>query len=124
MDETQVAAIYLLAGSGFRFNSELPKQFIVMKGLPLFIHAAKVLASSSYIGQIVFVCPKGETKKAEEIVKQAHLAGNFSFIEGGLSREDSCLLALKKLAKEGYKDEEPVIICDADRPNLKENYIE
>lgn len=124
MKQTPVTAIYLLAGSGFRFNSELPKQFIVMKGLPLFIHAAKRLASSPLINQIVFVCPKGQTKKAEEMVKEAALTGNFIFMEGGASREDSCLLALAKLAQDGYKEDKPVIICDADRPNLQERYIQ
>lgn len=125
MQDSLVASVFLIGGSGFRFDKSTPKQYLVMKGMPLFIHAATALEESKEVGEIVFVCQKGDTGKVADLVKEASLANKkHIFVEGGNSRQESCLLGLEELDKEGYPADNPVLVVDGDRPNLLPRYIE
>lgn len=121
--EKEVIAILLLAGKGERFHSSLPKQFILMKGKPLFTHAAKALNDSPFISSIVYVVPNGYIKKTEEILITQSLTKKHFVIEGGETRQDSACSALSFLKEKGIDEEGLVLIQDGDRPNLKERYI-
>lgn len=120
----EVIAILLLAGKGERFHSSLPKQFIPMKGKPLFTHAGKTLNDSPLISSIVYVVPAGYIKRAEEILIAQSLAKKHFVIEGGETRQDSAYLALSFLKEKGISEDSLVLVQDGDRPNLKESYID
>lgn len=122
--EKEVIAILLLAGKGERFHSSLPKQFILMKGKPLFTHAAKTLNDSPLISSIVYVVPAGYIEKTEEILIAQSLTKKHFVIEGGETRQDSAFFALNFLEEKGINEESLVLVQDGDRPNLKESYID
>lgn len=58
-------AIIVAAGSGTRFGSETPKQFLEIKGKPLVVHAIERFADSAMIDEIVLVVPLTEIKRFE-----------------------------------------------------------
>lgn len=118
-------AVLLLGGQGERFSTKAPKQFIDMGGKPLFLYAAKALEASPSIDLIVYVCPSGYLDLAKNLLVEKKLSSKESFfIEGGKSRQESCLLALKFLKGKGFDGDSVVLVADGDRPNLLERYLE
>lgn len=111
-------AILPLGGSGVRFGSSTPKQFLAFNGKPLFRYAFDALAHSDLISTIVLPCLKGT---AEEIAKSINGFDNgkdILFVKGGDTRFESVRNGVMALPDEGY-----VLICDGDRPFLNEDLI-
>ena len=114
-------ALILAAGSGTRMNNDLPKQFIVVNGTPLFLYsvgafqknesidAIIVVASKDYVEQVKF-CTHGVTK----IV---------SVIEGGKTRQASVYNGLKEAEKFIKDDKDLILIHDSARPLVSQRII-
>jgi 2-C-methyl-D-erythritol 4-phosphate cytidylyltransferase/2-C-methyl-D-erythritol 2,4-cyclodiphosphate synthase len=100
-----LAAIIVAAGTGSRFGSETPKQFLTLLGEPVIRHAARALIDSGAVLQ-----PVGDAGPiAEALADLPHLPP----VPGGATRQDSVrlgLLALRPHAP-GF-----VLIHDAARP--------
>lgn len=50
--EKNIYAVVLAGGSGTRMNSPTPKQFLMLGGLPVFIHSVKKLLSDKRIKEL------------------------------------------------------------------------
>lgn len=115
------AAILLLGGSGERYQSDLPKQFVEMGGKPLFLYAYETLEASNDIDAVLLVVKKGYEDLASTLLKgHSKLLG---IVTGGHSREESTYLGLKALENYGANPYTKVYIHDADRPLLTESLI-
>jgi 2-C-methyl-D-erythritol 4-phosphate cytidylyltransferase len=91
-------AIIVAAGSGERFRSEIPKQFLEVHGKPLIAYTIERLAASSAIDAIVLVLA------AERIAEFEHLNADFpklfDIVAGGNSRAESVLNGLRAVPAE------------------------
>jgi 2-C-methyl-D-erythritol 4-phosphate cytidylyltransferase / 2-C-methyl-D-erythritol 2,4-cyclodiphosphate synthase len=100
-----LAAILVAAGTGSRFGSDTPKQYLTLFGEPVIRHAARTLIDAGAILQ-----PVGEPSRiSEALAGLPHLPP----VPGGATRQDSVrsgLLALQPHAPEF------VLIHDAARP--------
>jgi 2-C-methyl-D-erythritol 4-phosphate cytidylyltransferase / 2-C-methyl-D-erythritol 2,4-cyclodiphosphate synthase len=100
-----LAAILVAAGTGSRFGTETPKQFLTLLGEPVIRHAARALIEAGATIQ-----PVGEAAPiAEALLGLPHLP----IVPGGATRQDSVragLLALQPHAPE------IVLVHDAARP--------
>lgn len=114
------AAILLLAGRGSRFGSKQPKQYHPVKGIPLFLYAAKALLSSPDVDFVLFVVPVGEISHVAECLSSLRTTNRYGIIEGGASREESAFLAIERLKP---FSPEAVLIHDANRPYLTDEMI-
>ena len=107
-----LAAILVAAGTGSRFGSETPKQFLSLFGEPVVRHAARALIDAGATLQ-----PVGDPGAiAEALAGLPHLPT----VPGGATRQDSVrsgLLALRPLAPEF------VLIHDAARPCIPHNTV-
>src|SRR6476659_798168 len=85
----RIAAILVAAGSGSRFGSDVPKQFMPLAGKPVLRYAAERLAGSVDLLQPVGAAPAIE----------AALAGlpHLPVVAGGETRQDSVLRGLDAL---------------------------
>jgi len=61
----QVGLLLLAAGSGKRFGSDIPKQYIEVAGFPLIYHTLKSLAAEPRISVVQPVIAEGDTRFAE-----------------------------------------------------------
>jgi 2-C-methyl-D-erythritol 4-phosphate cytidylyltransferase len=116
-------AILLMGGSGERFHSLTPKQFLRMGGHPLFSYAARVLENSQDIDFIVYVVPQGLIETAEGLIAEEKLIKDHGIIEGGATRSESAREALRYLIKRGAKPSSIVLLHDGDRPSLTARLI-
>ena len=113
---TKNAAIIVAGGSGKRFGSKTPKQFLNLLGIPVFIWSVNAFMKTGLFSQIILVAPK------DRLCKLARYAKKYSFTLacGGRERSDSVESGLKALAK----DITLVAIHDAARPLISRSVIE
>lgn len=104
-------AIIAAAGSGQRFNSDIPKQFIEIGGKPILLHSIERFAACEMVDEIVVVIA------AEEIESfstrpDVRAIQNIRFVAGGSTRAESVyngLMAVNPLT-------EIVAVHDGARP--------
>lgn len=113
----KTTAIIVAAGSGSRFNSDIPKQFLELSGRPLitqtilrFVHARHVAA-----GIIVVV-----GREWLDFFGDAPYGRPFQIVEGGATRAESVFNGLKAVNPET----EIVAVHDGARPLVSSNDID
>lgn len=104
-----IVAILLMAGSGTRFGSQIPKQFHRLSGKKIYQHTLDKFLNTQLFSRIILVC-------APEYIKQTQKETSFNdqvyVVAGGQSRQASSLKGL--LACPSHT--EIVVIHDAVRP--------
>ena len=107
--------ILLSGGIGKRMQLDIPKQFLLLAGKPMFIHVLEKADSISEIKEIIIPCPKNFIKKTESIISDYGFSTPIRCIEGGETRQESVYKGLL----EAYWDY--VIIHEAVRPFVSRN---
>jgi 2-C-methyl-D-erythritol 4-phosphate cytidylyltransferase len=111
-------AIIVAAGSGERFKSKVPKQFLEINGKPVIIHTIERVSSAPSIDSIVLVL--AEDRLAEFESRRTEFPKVAAVIAGGPSRAESVLKGLAALA-DGC---EIVAVHDGARPLVSADEIE
>ena len=105
-----IGLVLAAAGSGSRFGSDTPKQFLSFEGKPLFLHALEHF--SSFFEVAVLVLPQGWEEKVENQVRSLSYRDRLILEIGGPRRQDSVYQGLNRLGA----DIEMVLVHDAARP--------
>lgn len=108
MDKTRkrTVGILLMAGTGSRFGSPLPKQFHRLGGKKIYQHTLDAFLLSGLFDEILLVCP---LERMEQILNE--MPPGVRLIEGGSTRQESSYLGLLS-----SPDADIVCIHDAVRP--------
>lgn len=93
-----IGVILAAAGSGARFGSDTPKQFLEFQEKPLYLHALQRFLTFS--SQIVLVVPAGWMDQVQEQIRQASLEAKVLLQPGAGHRQDSVYRGLQRLAEE------------------------
>lgn len=103
----RIAAILVAAGTGTRFGTDTPKQFLTLAGRPVIRHAAEALRAHAPLLQ-----PVGDAATID-----AALDGidHLPTVPGGASRQDSVRAGLEALVPH---EPDIVLVHDAARPNI------
>ena len=109
------AAIIVAAGSGKRFNSKVPKQFLDLNGKPVFLWSVLAFKKLKAFVQVIVVVPQ----KYVAGLKPLGEKNGFELAAGGKERYDSVMAGLKKV-RPGVSY---VAIHDAARPLITEDII-
>jgi 2-C-methyl-D-erythritol 4-phosphate cytidylyltransferase / 2-C-methyl-D-erythritol 2,4-cyclodiphosphate synthase len=110
------AAIVVAAGKGLRVGGKIPKQFRMLRGLPVLRWSIDTLAHAGADVIVTVVSPDTEAEA------RAVLAGveGVRFVHGGATRQESARAGLEALADAAP---ERVLIHDAARPDLPREVI-
>jgi len=112
-----IVAILLMAGSGTRFGSQIPKQFHRLSGKKIYQHTLDNFLNTQLFSRIILVC-------APEYIKQIQKENSFKnqvyVVEGGQNRQASSLKGL--LACPSHT--EIVVIHDAVRPFVSKEILQ
>ncbi|MFB6306691.1 MAG: 2-C-methyl-D-erythritol 4-phosphate cytidylyltransferase [Flavobacteriales bacterium] len=92
----QKYAIIVGGGTGIRFGSSIPKQFLELKGKPVLLHALQKFYAASESINIILVLPKEHIPKWENI-RSYYKLPQYSLIEGGKERFHSVKNGLKRV---------------------------
>lgn len=110
-ENQRIGAVLLMAGSGFRMQSEVPKQFLLIGEEEVYRYAMRSLIESSYFEEIVLVChPDWLDIDVPQGVK---------VVAGGKTRQESSYIGLRAFAKKP----DIVLIHDAVRPFVSKEIL-
>ena len=82
-------AIIVAAGSGKRFKSDKPKQFVEIHGKPLTFHTLERFQAAGSIDSIILVLPEDQIEYFNAIGSRFPIAKLFGVVAGGATRAES-----------------------------------
>jgi 2-C-methyl-D-erythritol 4-phosphate cytidylyltransferase len=104
--------VVLAGGVGERMGRPVPKQFLLLGGMPLLIHVLEKVRRVEAIETVVITCPEKHLDDTAQLLRNHRLAGTrFTCIVGGTTRQESVYLGLQAL--DGI---DSVILHEAVRP--------
>ena len=104
----QKVALIVAGGKGERMNADIPKQFLLLKGLPILIHTLKQF---SHFEEIVLVLPPTQFEYWEALCKTHNFKQQHTLVAGGKTRFHSVKNGLSKVDNDAI-----VAIHDGVRP--------
>jgi len=82
-------ALVLAGGSGTRFGSGMPKQFVEVLGKPVIVYTLEALEASESIDAVCVVCIATHQQLLDELIAHYHLAKVRWTVPGGASYQES-----------------------------------
>ena len=107
------SAIIVAGGNGKRMRSEIPKQFLEVKGEPLLFHSIRAFHGSDPLIHLVLVLPQEHEQLWKELCEQHHMYVPHQVITGGSERFHSVKAGLDAIEGDGV-----VAVHDGVRPLL------
>lgn len=112
-------AVLLAGGSGSRFGSERPKQFLEVAGKSILAHTIDVFESHPLIDEIAIVTRADSLEETQKIVTEGGYQKVRRLLTGGRERYHSSLSAIN-----AYTDDDTrLLIHDAVRPMVSHRII-
>ena len=109
-------AIIVAGGKGVRMNSEVPKQFLLLKDNPVLMHT---IEKFSHLEEIILVLPKIQIEHWNSLCKTYNFNVPHKIVEGGETRFHSVKNGLEKVDNNSI-----VAIHDGVRPLLSNILID
>ena len=113
------SVVIVAGGSGSRMGSEVPKQFLLLKGKPILLHTMERFYSYDNHIEIILVLPESQISYWDSIVEKYTIEIPHKVTKGGNSRCESVFNGLKKLSAQI----ELIAIQDGVRPNSTHDII-
>lgn len=114
MPDTKNIAIIVAAGSGSRLGSEVPKQFLRLRGRELLSYSVQTFLDHPHINQVVIVSSESYLEQVKSDYPECQV------VLGGASRQDSVFNGLGACPL----DTTNVLIHDAARPLIPREVID
>ncbi len=115
-------AIIVAAGSGNRFGSKTPKQFLKIKNKPILIYAIERFENCNSIDEIALVLSEDEIFDFSKTLKNYNFSKLEKIVTGGKTRAESVLNGLDSVSSED-KHTDIVAIHDGARPLVSTDEI-
>ncbi len=112
-------ALIVAGGSGTRMNSDIPKQFIEIAGLPVVMHTIHNFAKYDPEIEFILVLPESQISNWHLLCEKHHFSIKHKIAFGGVTRFYSVRNGLNLIDDDGI-----VFIHDAVRPLVSENTIQ
>ena len=117
----KVVAVVPAGGTGKRMGAGTPKQFLMLDGVPMMLHALRVLERAPGVTEVILVVPREERERAlNEVVERYGLKKVLKVVPGGATRQESVQHGLNEVDE----DVEIVVVHDAVRPFITGDRIE
>jgi 2-C-methyl-D-erythritol 4-phosphate cytidylyltransferase len=110
-DPLRCVAILPAGGTGSRFGTDLPKQFVSVQGDSLIAWAIRRCVLSGVVERIVIAVPPAHRERMEVIIERGGWSTPIRIVEGGATRQDSVWNALSAASGASI-----VAVHDAVRP--------
>lgn len=117
----------LAGGQGKRMgNVPMPKQFLLLNGVPIIVHTIEKFLLNSKFEEIVIATPKEWINYTKDILKKHKIDfPQVHIIEGGSDRNNTIMNIIKHVEEEhGLNQDDILVTHDAVRPFLTHRIIE
>lgn len=115
--------IIVAGGIGSRMNLDIPKQFVLVNDIPVFLYSFRKFAKRNDISKIVLVISDEWKEFVEQFLNKETIKKQVLFASAGQSRQHSVWNGLRKLS-DYVQDDDFVFIHDAVRPLFPESIID
>lgn len=112
-------AIILASGTGSRFGSEVPKQFLKINDKTILEYSIEAFEKNSKIDEIIVVITPEYKNLAEEILEKNNYKKVKNLLNGGETRKDSSSIGVESIQEK----EANVLIHDCARPFVSQRII-
>ena len=122
-----IYAVILAGGTGSRMGlSDMPKQFLELKGKPILNHTLEKFLPHSRFEKIIVLTPSAWLNHTEEIVRRYTGENDrVVVIEGGDTRNETIMNAIAYIEKNyGLDDDDVIVTHDSVRPFVTRRIIE
>jgi ribitol-5-phosphate 2-dehydrogenase (NADP+) / D-ribitol-5-phosphate cytidylyltransferase len=123
---SRATAVVLAGGTGRRIGLDIPKQLLKIAGKTILEHTLAVFDAAEEIEDIIVLMAPGWAPDAQRIVERAGLRKVALVMEGGATRNDTSIAAIKTLS-ERYPiesgEDRKILFHDAVRPLLDPRVI-
>ena len=124
MEQVKKAAIVLAAGHGKRMHSKVAKQYLLLNGEPVLVHALRAFEMSG-MDTIILVTGADEVEFCRKDIVEAYgFSSVKQVVPGGKERYDCVWNGLCALNAAGCREDGMVLIHDGARPFVDESMIE
>ena len=120
-------AVILAGGTGSRMGStDMPKQFLEIKGKPILNHTIEKFLPNPKFEKIIILSPKTWIGHTKEIIRKfTGMSDRIAVIEGGATRNETIMNAIDYIDKKYTLDDETIIVThDSVRPFVTHRIIE
>ena len=115
-----IYAIIAAGGIGSRMGSELPKQYIEIKGKAIIAHTVEKFLLSKKIDKVLVLCPEDWVLYTKELLPEF-----VTVLSGGSTRNETLINAINYIEESDGLTEDTIIVThDAVRPFVTERIIE
>jgi 2-C-methyl-D-erythritol 4-phosphate cytidylyltransferase len=111
-------AIIVAGGSGTRMNTEVPKQFMPVAGLPVLMHTLNTFHNHDKKISIICILPENDMDLWAELCEKYNFNTPLKIAKGGKTRFDSVRNGLDKIGDTGI-----VAVHDGVRPLIEPEII-
>ena len=122
-----IFAVILAGGTGSRMGStDMPKQFLEIKGKPILNHTVEKFLPNPKFEKIIVLSPKSWIGHTREIIRKfTGKNDRIAVIEGGSTRNETIMNAIRYIDREYGLDDDTVIVThDSVRPFVTHRIIE
>ncbi len=122
-----IFAVILAGGTGSRMGStDMPKQFLEIKGKPVLNHTVEKFLPNPKFEKIIVLSPKAWIGHTKEIIrKYTGMSDRIAVIEGGSTRNETIMNAVAYIDEHYGLDDDTVIVThDSVRPFVTHRIIE
>jgi 2-C-methyl-D-erythritol 4-phosphate cytidylyltransferase len=116
----QCSVIIPAGGTGKRFGSELPKQFVELKGIPIIVRTIQLFDEIEEVESIIIPIHSDHLELMQELVKTYKLHKVKEIVVGGIERQNSVYNGLNT---NSAKESDIILIHDAVRPFVSKELI-
>lgn len=124
---SKVFGVVLAGGIGARMgNVEKPKQFLELGGKPIIIHTIEKFAVHPGFGEVLVLSPRAWVTYTQDIVRKfIPPVRKVTVLQGGDTRNETIMNAIRYIEEQGDLDEETVIVThDSVRPFVTHRILE
>ena len=107
-----VYGVILAGGIGSRMGGDKPKQYLNIKGKPIIVYTIEKFFSVPDFEKIIVLCPKQWVEHTKNIIEK-HIApagDRVQVIQGGETRNETIMNAIKFIENEGNLNDDTVIV--------------
>lgn len=119
--------VILAGGIGSRMGGDKPKQYLTIKGKPIIIYTIEKFLVVPEFEKVIVLCPKQWVEHTKNLIEK-HIApakDRVAVIEGGSTRNETIMNAVKLIENEGNLNEDTIIVThDSVRPFVTHRIIE
>ena len=111
--------VILAGGIGSRMGGDKPKQYLTVKDKPIIIYTIEKFLVVPEFEKVIVLCPKQWVEHTKNLIEK-HIApakNRVAVIEGGSTRNETIMNAIKLIESEGKLNDDTVIVThDSVRP--------